>query len=219
MKSYHRTAGFLSLLALALVIAAQPSFATAKTLSYTVLRNGSPIGTHSYTLDTRDGETTVNVSTDIKVKVFFATVYEFVHTSIEKWKGGKLVYIQSTTNDDGIQKELEAQSTGAELKVSSVVKGQDRLVKAPGAVIPASLWSDTTVSQSSLLNTLDGTLMRVKVETIGDEVITAHGDKKTATHFKITGDLTRELWFDGDGNLVRVRFPAEDNSEIVYALN
>ena len=69
-----------------------------------------------------------------------------------------------------------------------------------------------------MLNTLDGTLMSIKVEDLGADEVDAGGAKVTANHYSITGELTRELWFNGAGDLVRVRFPDKTGTEIVYAL-
>ena len=44
------------------------------------------------------------------------------------------------------------------------------------------------------------------------------GAERQAEHYKLTGDLARELWYDGDGVLRRVRFQAEDESTIEYVL-
>ncbi|MDH5187885.1 MAG: DUF6134 family protein [Rhodospirillaceae bacterium] len=204
--------------ALVLTLALQPVVTSAKTLSYTVLRNGSPIGTHNYILNSNGDETTVSINTDIKVKIFFATVYEFLHSSVEKWKGGMLVSIQSTTNDDGTPKELNVKGSGSALLINAKVKGAARNSKAPATSIPASLWNKEIISQSRLLNTLDGKIMKVKIDNLGVETVPSNGGNEQATHYKISGELTRELWFNANGDLVRVRFPADDKSEIIYAL-
>ena len=191
--------------------------AQAETLNYTVTRDGSTIGTHS--VDINDAGTEVSVNTDIEVKVLFVTAYKFKHTSQEKWQNGKLVAISSTTDDDGTPKELNASLEGDKLTVNSVVKGQDRLQSVAAGTLPASLWNPETVSQSALMNTLDGQLMNITVENMGADTVETGSGNIEANHYAITGELTRELWFDGQGRLVRMRFPDKTNSEIVYALD
>jgi len=193
--------------------------AASKTLEYTVLRDGKPIGTHAYTIDTNGADTQVQVSTDIQVKVLFITAYKFKHNSQEVWSNGRLVSLKSTTDDDGTDKALTAKAEDGKITLDSMVKGQDRRQFAAAAAIPASLWNPAIVTQTAIVNTLDGKLMKVKVANVGSEQVDAGGAKVTAHHYKISGELTRDLWFDDAGRLVRVSFPDKTSTEIVYALN
>ena len=205
---------FGALAAASFLVGAQ---AQAETLTYTVTRDGSTIGTHS--VDINAAGTEVQVETDIEVKVLFVTAYKFKHTSQEKWQNGQLVAITSTTDDDGTPKELNARLNGDQMKVNSIVKGQDRLQTVPADTLPASLWNPATVEQSALLNTLDGQIMTIDVENKGADTVETGAGPVQANHYAITGELTRDLWFDGQGRLVRMRFPDKTNSEIVYALD
>ncbi|HEY9081200.1 DUF6134 family protein [Magnetovibrio sp.] len=216
MKTLIRSVAFA--MAAVVATATWQAHAANKTLAFTVLRDGSNIGTHSYAISEHGDETLVEVNTDIEVKVLFMTAYKFIHASKEVWKNGKLVQLNSTTDDDGTAKSLNVKAQGDTLTADSVVAGQDRRQNAAPTVIPASLWKQDIVKQSAVLNTLDGTLMNIKVEDLGAEEVEAGGAKIEAQHYSITGELTRELWFSGAGDLVRVRFPDKTGSEIVYAL-
>lgn len=193
--------------------------AQAETLNYTVTRDGSTIGTHTVDITETGSATEVAVNTDIEVKVLFVTAYKFKHDSTEQWQNGQLVAISSTTDDDGTPKELNAKLEGGRLTIDSVVKGQDRRQYADAATLPASLWNPATVQQDALLNTLDGKIMNITVENKGAETVATGSGEVQADHYAITGELTRELWFDTQGRLVRMRFPDKTNSEIVYALD
>lgn len=216
MKTVLRSAAAL-MSAAALLAAAQQ--AQAETLNYTVTRDGSTIGTHTVSIDETDAATQVEIDTDIEVKVLFVTAYKFKHSSREQWQNGKLVSITSTTDDDGTPKELKARAEGGRITIDSLVKGQDRRQFADAHTLPASLWNPATVEQSALLNTLDGQVMNIHVEDKGQGTVEAGGTSVTAHYYAIGGELTRELWFDANGRLVRMRFPDKTNSEIVYALN
>jgi len=192
--------------------------AANKSLEFTVVRDGATIGSHSYTISDHDGETLVEVATDIKIKVLFVTTYKFIHTSKEVWKNGRLVLLNSTTDDDGTSKSLTVQAQTAKLTVNSVVQGQDRRQNASAEMLPASLWKQDMVKQSALLNTFDGTVMNISVEDLGRDEVKAHGANVTAHHYAISGELTRELWFNGAGDLVRMRFPDKTGTAIIYTL-
>lgn len=193
--------------------------AQAEILNYTVLRDGKAIGGHAVIIDQNGAETRVRIETDITVKVLFVNAYTFKHTSQEQWMNGRLQSITSTTQDDGTDKKLVARTEEGRLTVDSVVKGQERRQHADAATLPASLWNPATVQQNALLNTLDGEVMNIAVEDLGNENVDVSGASLSARHYAITGDLTRELWFDDAGRLVRMRFPDKTNTEIVYALN
>ena len=193
--------------------------AQAEILNYTVLRDGKTIGAHAVAIDQNGAETRVRVETDITVKVLFVNAYTFKHTSQETWADGRLVSITSTTQDDGTDKRLVARTEEGRLTVDSIVKGQERRQHADAATLPASLWNPATVKQNALLNTLDGEVMDITVEDLGNENLDVGGASLSAHHYALTGELTRELWFDAAGRLVRMRFPDKTNTEIVYALN
>jgi len=216
MKSIIRSAA-LALTAVITTTAYQAQ-AASKTLEYTVHRDGKTIGTHSYTISDKGDETLVEVTTDIKVKVLFVTAYKFIHASKEIWRNDQLVSLNSTTNDDGTPKELSIQANSGKLIINSKVKDQDRRQHADTPMVPASLWTPNIVTQNAVLNTLDGTVMNITVEDLGTDRVEAAGASVSAQHYAITGELTRELWFNAANELVRVRFPDKTGTEIIYAL-
>ncbi|NQU72206.1 MAG: hypothetical protein HQ514_16755 [Rhodospirillales bacterium] len=205
----------VSFLAMAVIAFSTPSHATARSdLSYTVLRNGDPIGSHGYSFKEDGGRLVVDINTDIKVKVAFLTVYRFEHQASEEWHRGKLVSTTSVTNDDGENHKLKVSFGGSNLKIDGDGK---KSVAAYGSM-PASLWHPDTVKNSVLLNTLDGTMMSVKVDELGPEQVKVKGHDVSAQHYRLTGDLERELWFDPSGTLVQVRFKGDDGSDISYVM-
>jgi len=99
-----------------------------------------------------------------------------------------------------------------------VVDGDGRQGDEEIDVIPASLWNDDLVKQSTLLNTLDGSSMPVTIANLGTENVDVNGKPVAATHYSVTGKLNRELWYDDEGVLVQVKFNGSDGSEISYVL-
>jgi len=216
MKTSIRSIAFL----VATVIACTSWQAQAdnKTLNFTVLRDGANIGTHNIVLSEHDGETLVDVTTDIRIKVLFVTAYKFIHTSKEVWMKGRLIALNSNTDDDGTSKSLNILSQADRLTIDSAIKGQDRRQHAAASMLPASLWNQNVINQDALLNTLDGTVMNIHVDDLGQDKVKAKGTDVTAHHYAISGELTREVWFNGAGELVRMRFPDKTGTEIIYAL-
>lgn len=210
-----RLLAFITSFAVAVVLFAADSRAAAPSdLSFTVLRNGDPIGTHAYTFKKRGSRTIVGIVTDIKVKVAFFTAYRFEHKASEEWYKGKMVRTASVTNDDGTDHKLEVSKGAGALKIN----GDGNKSKADLGVMPASLWHPDTVKNNVLLNTLDGHMMTVKVDALGEEKVLVKGSEVAAQHYRISGDLERELWFDANGTLVQVQFKGDDGSDISYVL-
>ena len=202
------------------------AWARMNSLEYTVLRDGSDIGTHTVTINEDGGKTSVAIKSDIKVKVLFVTAYEYTQTASEVWENGKLVALSSQTHDDnapgGSKKwTTTVESNGASLKINAVddVAGAEKVSATVAAdLLPASLWNAETVKQSALLNTILGTVMTVTVEDKGAEEVPVKGANVSATHYSITGGLQRELWIDADGNVVKYTFEDSTGSEIAYVL-
>lgn len=166
-------------------------------LSFDVVRKGKDIGDHTYRFSGGKGAFTVQVATDIVVKVplIRTTAYSFKHASVEQWEGGKLQEISSNTNDDGEPHQLKTAGKGA---------------------LPASLWNDDIVRSGKLINTIDGTIMKVRVADLGTETVSTKRGAVAAHHYRISGDLARDLWYDVDGNLAQVSFKADDGSTVMY---
>jgi len=168
-------------------------------LAFDVIRKGKDIGDYVITFRKSGSNLTVRLSTKVKVKLPLVgvTVYQFVQKSSEQWRSGKLVALSSTTNDNG---EAHSIKLGA------------------SSLLPASLWNIDIVKVHKALNTIDGKKMKISVHKVGNEKVpTGHG-KVVATHYRISGDLTRDVWYGADGTLVRVSFAGDDGSKVDYRL-
>lgn len=166
-------------------------------LRFDVLRKGKDIGDHSYRFSGNGVAFTVTVDTDVAVKVplIRTKVYSFEHRSVENWKGGKLSKISSATNDNGEPYKLQTKGNGT---------------------LPASLWNEDIVRAKKLINTIDGKMMSVRVSDLGTEAVRVGGGTVNARHYRLSGDLARDLWYDDKGNLARVVFKADDGSTVTY---
>jgi len=185
-------------------------------LNFKVLRDGDEVGTHTLRF-ARDGDATrVEVETHVNVTLPFigVSVYHFDHEGAETWRDGALVALSSRTDDDGKDHELRVTRSGDRLEVRSNT-GEHH---SSGALLPASLWNPDLVRHRVLLNTLDGREMPVAVVDEGEEAVDVRGTTVRARHYRLTGGLDRELWYDADGVLVKVSFAAKDDSRIDYVL-
>lgn len=184
-------------------------------LSFTVLRNGDAVGTHTLRFQANaDNSLQVSTDTNVVVRMAMIPVYRFEHHGRELWKDGHLVALNSETNDDGTRHSLGVSAEDGGLAVN----GDGNASRLPAETLPASLWNSGTVTRAALMNTLDGHAMAVRIADLGTEPVAVNGRTVPARHYAMAGDLSRELWYDGAGTLVQVRFKAKDDSNIQYVL-
>ena len=199
----------------ALSLSALPAIAAPPpggSLDFTVLRNGSQVGRHEMLFRNEADGLKIDIRTNVAVKVAFITAYRFEHEGHEIWQNGRLIRLWSKTNDDGTPHVLDVSAGGNELSVMADGREAERATVS----IPASLWNERIVQQRSILNTLDGSRMTIAVADLGPETVPVKGRPVPARHYSITGDLQRELWYDAQNVLVKVRFKAKDGSDIEY---
>ena len=193
-------AATLGLAATSLAAAAAPadSIPASGRLSFDVIRKGKDIGDYVLTFRGNGSDLTVDLRTDVKVKVpvVGVSVYTFNQRSTETWHGGKLAALSSKTDDNGTPHDISVGAT---------------------PLIPASLWAADLVGARQVLNTIDGSTDAIQVRNLGAESVATGAGAVQATHYAVTGGLNRDLWY-ADGKLVHVRFAAEDGSVIDYAL-
>lgn len=193
----------------------EPAFAAPPpggVLDFTVLRNGSEVGRHEMLFRNEADSLKIDIRTNVAVKVAFITAYRFEHEGHEVWQGGRLARLWSKTNDDGTKHVLDVTAGGDNL----VVMADGKEPEKSSTTIPASLWNERIVQQKNILNTLDGSRMSIQVADLGTETVLVKNARVPARHYVISGDLQRELWYDAQNVLVKVRFKAKDGSDIEY---
>lgn len=196
MQTYLRAAGLAAGLAIALAAAGQAaSPPPSGRLDFDVMRNGKDIGDHSYVFSGSPAQLQVQVRTDIHVKVplIHTDFYRFTQQSTEAWRNGQLAKLSSTTDDNGMPHQI---SLGA------------------SQTLPASLWGVDTVKATTLLNTIDGSVMTIRVTDLGPG--SAAGGSVSGHHYRISGDLARDVWYDADGLLAGMTMTAQDGSLVTY---
>jgi len=115
----------------------------------------------------------------------------------------------------GTPKKRTISATLADGKFSLTVDGKDDLL--PQVVLPATLWNTDFVGATELFDPDKGTLLSVNVKDLGEQAIRQHGNIVHAEHYRITGDLQRDIWAVGDVP-VRIKLLGSDGSKIVSDL-
>ena len=125
--------------------------------------------------------------------------------------------MKATTDDNGERLALSVRV----LKNALLIDSSEGREKVPGTTLPASFWSAAMLNSETLFSTLRGGILPIEVEYIGDEVIEVKGEPRPTKHYRLTGGVERDLWFDSSDNmsLVYLKFEAKDGSTVEYQLN
>ena len=196
--SLFRAAALLALLAPGL------AFAESRTVSYTILKDGDPIGKETYVID-RDGDhTSVALTVDSAVRVLFLD-FRYHHTRTESWTGGKLETLSADTDDDGAKHHVEvaADPSGAGFQVTTDGKS----VNASADAFPLAQWNKAMVGHPVLIAVeSDDAPYKVVFKDAGPDTLTIGGQKLETEHYTLSGDVERDLWYDNDGVLAKTTF-------------
>lgn len=177
-------------------------------ITFTVLRGGSPIGTHRVEFPRGGDDPVVEIAIDLAVRLIGLTVYSYAHRSREEWAGGMLRRLDSRTDDNGTRTEVRARAVDGGL----AVEGSGGAYLAPAATRPTSYWFEEMTQHSRLLNTQDGTLSDVAARPAGTEQATIAGSPLEIRVYELTGDINSRIGYSRNGDWVDLEFAARGST-------
>lgn len=189
------------LLGMALVLFPLAVHAETLSLTYEIRKEKEAIGRESVRIERDNGIETVMVETHTRASVLFLE-FRYDHSRREEWRDGTLVRMVGDTDDDGTKTHLDARASdrGWMLAVNG---GQSQRT---GDALPLTLWGRAVLSRRDLFSVIDAKPYRVTVAALGAETLTLAGKAVVGEHFRMTGDVERDLWYGGDGLLLRATF-------------
>ncbi len=202
--------------AIALVLAAGhavPVMASdaGKSLAFEVFRGDDPIGHHIVTLSETPAGTQVDIEISLEVSFAFITLYDYEHRNREVWRDGKLVSLETQTNDNGESFQVSGQAREDGFWVESTSGSY----LAPAGIFPTSYWRSETMSKGQLLDTQSGRLIDVEVAAKGRESIAGMDRPVQAERYNVSGDLNLDIWYGPAGDWTGLRFAAR-GADIEY---
>lgn len=192
----------------------QPPRLTAYTgnLTFDILRNDKPIGAHSVTFVPEGDTMSVRAKSKIEINFLFINAYSFVYSSESRWSGDHLMSLSARTDDDGDVTTVEAVRDGAALRVT----GSGGEFEIPTPIFPTDHWHKGVIGSTQVLNTITGKVAEVEIVDKGLTRLDLPDGPITARHYAYTGELRTEVWYDGTGRWVAMRFEGNDGSTIRY---
>ncbi|GAB4372787.1 MAG: hypothetical protein Kow00114_34460 [Kiloniellaceae bacterium] len=212
---WHRRAVVGALLAGVGLLAARPLTAWAATapaegqLAFDIRRDGASIGGHRVSFRRREDRLEVDIDIDIDVSLAFIPLFAYRHRNREVWQDGRLLALDSETDDDGRHYSVSARAEAGGLRVSG--SGGDFL--APADTLPTSYWNPRTVEQTQLLDSQHGHLLAVQARLLGEERLEGG---EAARRFRLSGDLDLDLWYSATGEWLKIAFEAR-GAAVSYA--
>ena len=205
--------------------AAEPKTIESETREFKVSVDGKQRGKCTMQIRRRDdGSDKMQIDSGLS---FNFVVYEYHYHSAgtEVWKNDRLLELENIADFNGTKYVLKA-SSGAN-GIRSTVNGKksqldpdvwvtsywrlpERLTQKDPAsgkgVIPASGTRPAGKKAPQAVSLLDsdkGLHLSGQMTYVGDETITVAGKRTTCAHYRISGGVTVELWYDATRRLVR----------------
>jgi hypothetical protein len=184
-------------------------------LRFAVDLDGRPIGEHTLTFEPQPDDN-MNVAIDIDLNIKFGpfTVFTYSHKNRTQWRAGRLVSLQSETNDNGTPHQVRVISDSGGLRV---IADDETAFSVTPSILPSTYWMASTVRQNQLINSQTGELLEVMVRRVGRELVNGPVGTIPATHYRMEGDLEIDLWYDDGGVLVGLAFVAR-GAQVAYRL-
>ncbi len=181
---------------------------------YTVMRDGEAIGTHRVTVSLQGEDVEVETETNLEVTVGPLTLYEMEHQRHEVWRDGELEEMTAYTNKNGDVYDI-AISRDPE-GYTRVING--RMDRFDPSIKLLALWHEDLFKFSSFLSPIEDKTYEISVDFIGADKIDLINQSVDAFAYRMSGDTNRELWYDAEGHIIKVRL-LDHSTAIEYVLN
>ena len=183
-----------------------------ETLAFDVLRDGTPVGSHTVSFSRDEESLFVETKLDITIKFLMFTAYTLDYSSKATWSDGRLMFLEARTDVDGKVGLVSAQRSNGLIRITD----PDGSKEVVSDIFPTNHWNVAVTQSAEVLNTITGQVNKVSMRNLGLETITAEGIKIKARRWAYTGDLQNEVWYDDEGRWVKMRFAGKDGSSIEY---
>ena len=184
--------------------------------TFTVTRDGEPIGFYRVAFS-HDGERT-EIKSEMKLEVSFAMVplYRFSNRRHEVWQDDRPLLISSRTDDNGEQLDITFRPDGA----GYVRTVNDRVDRFDASARVLAMWNPATVEAEPglFVSVIEDQTLELAFTLVGRETVVVDGREIGVDHYRMFGDEERDIWYDGAGQVARVRFE-RDGAEIEYRRN
>jgi hypothetical protein len=173
------------------------------------------IGLHNVSVSPDGAGLKVTTSIDMDVSLAFIKLFEFKHDAVERWQEGRLVSVESSTNDDGDKIQVRGAATSHGFRV---VGPSGPTIAPAEALTSNSLWNVAFTQQQLAIDVQHGGVVGISVHHLGPDTVQAAGSERAATKYRLTTPyLGGLLWYDDAGQWVGALYE-KDGEKIAYRL-
>ena len=209
-------------LAVAVAVAALAASASdawadhAGVFTFTVSRNGDPIGEHRVAFRHEGSRIEIDAATELKVTFAMIPVFRFSHQRREVWQDGRPLLIAAKTDSDGHKLDITLRPNGH----GYIRTVNDRVDSLDPSTKILAFWMRDTVTPDPgrFVSVVEDEMLEVAFSYLGKETMTIAGRQLEVDHYRMVGDEERDIWYDPDGQVARVTF-LRDGAEIEYLRN
>lgn len=177
---------------------------------YSISRDGEPVGQQRLEFVGDQGKLRVLSHTDLNVRFMGLNLYGFDQQVEELRQDDKIVSLNSESNDDGTIKKVTLALQGDRLKGS--YNGTQRDIDPH--LSTSLFWQQPPLGDSRVIDCLRGKERDVTISDLGSETLDLPAGRIEAHHYRVTGELKRELWYGADGILLAGQLRARDGSVV-----
>lgn len=172
---------------------------------FTVLRDGEAIG--EQVLDVRPGENGrlhVAVDIELSVKLLGVAAYRYRMRNRETWRGGRLIAMDSETDDDGDKDFVRVKYANKRLEID----GSGHQGAVPADAVSTTYWSPDFLSRKTWINSQTGIPIHVTTTEMPPGEVEAPVGAFATDRWRVTGEnLDIVLHYAGE-EWVSVEFEA-----------
>lgn len=190
------------------LILLMPAFARAadtEVREFSITIDGKPAGTYSMTITRLDAHTIrMNALAQTKVS-YLGGIYKYTYSFMgsEQWQDGKLVHLDSNSNDNGTKYTVMGRADRQGLRMK--VNGKDFIARPD--VWTTTYWQLPPANQRNhplpLLDADTGKAMNGSLQYAGNSFVRVLGQNQNCAHYRVSGAVKVDLWYDGHDRLVR----------------
>ncbi|HYB57482.1 MAG TPA: DUF6134 family protein [Alphaproteobacteria bacterium] len=120
----------------------------------------------------------------------------------EVWRDGALAEVTTDVNnyDEPVEVDLDATPNGP------MVNGAAGRLPAPPGLVPSSLWQVEMTQGHPVLDLDSGSILNVHFNQGAQEPLAVGAEDQPARHVTSSGEFARDLWYAGDGLLLRQQY-------------
>lgn len=214
-----RWAWTLLLAGLVLMAPAFVRAADTEVREFSITIDGKPAGTYSMSIVPQDAHS-IRMTAMAQTKVsYLGGIYKYTYMfqGTEQWQDGKLVRLDSNSNDNGTKYSVMARADRQGLRIK--VNGKDTIARPD--VWTTTYWRLPEASQRNhplpLLDADTGKQMNGMLRYVGNSFVRVLGQNQNCTHYHVGGAVKVDVWYDAQERLVRQDW-VEDGHRAVLEL-